>query len=218
MKRLISAVSVAAALSMAPALALAATPAQEGTTATARQDLDGRIHQRIRADRSLRGYDIDVSVTDRVATLSGTVATEQQKLRAGRLAHVSGVRRVDNNITVDREAVRGTTGRLERGAESVGRTGEHGAETVGRTGEHVASKTGEVATDGWITSRIHERFIGVDELKGSDISVDTDNHVVTLKGSVLSEEGRRKAVEIAKSTEGVHDVVDHLIIGRRDRH
>lgn len=206
MKRLISAISVAAALSMAPALAVAATAPQEGTTASARHDLDGRIHQRLKADRSLKGYDIDASVTDRVATLSGTVATEQQKIRAGRLARVSGIRRVDNNITVDRDAVRGTTGRLE-----------HGAEEVGRTGEHAAAKTGEVATDGWITSRIHERFMGVDELKGSDISVDTNDHVVTLKGSVLSEAGRRKAVEIAKNTEGVHDVVDHLIIGRRDR-
>lgn len=204
MKRLISAVSVAAALSMAPALAVAATTPQEGTTAAAHQDVNARIHQRLRADRSLRGYDIDVSVNDRVATLSGTVATEQEKLHAGRLARVDGVRKVDNNIRVDHDAVKGTTGRVE-----------HGAEDVGRTGEHAAAKTGEVVTDGWITTRIHQRFMGVDELKGSDISVDTNDHVVTLKGTVLSEAGRRRAVELAKGTEGVHDVVDHLTIGRK---
>lgn len=205
MKKLIWTFGLAATLALAPGAAGTAV-AQEGAVVNSHHDVDARIQQRLKADRSLRGYDIDVSVTDRVATLTGTVATRQEKARAGRLAHVSGVRRVDNNITVDRSAVRGTTGRLENGAKEIGRTGEHAAE-----------KTGEVATDGWITSRIHERFMGVDALKGSDIDVDTNNHVVTLKGTVLSEAGRREAVRIAKGTEGVHEVVDHLTIGRKDR-
>lgn len=205
MKRLIWTFGLAATLSLAPGSARIAT-AQVTTTGAEQHNVDARIHQRLKADRSLRGYDIDVSVTDRVATLTGTVATRQEKARAGRLAHVNGVRRVDNNITVDRSAVHGTTGRIENGAKDIGRTGEHAAE-----------KTGEVATDAWITSRIHERFMGVDVLKGSDIDVDTNNHVVTLKGTVLSAAGRRKAVELAKGTEGVHDVVDHLRIGRKDR-
>ncbi|HET9834478.1 MAG TPA: BON domain-containing protein [Vicinamibacterales bacterium] len=75
------------------------------------------------------------------------------------------------------------------------------------------SKTGEVITDGWITSRIHERFVGETLLKHSDISVDTDKHVVTLTGTVVSAAGRRKATSIAKGTEGVHAVVNHLTIG-----
>jgi hyperosmotically inducible protein len=203
MKQLIWTFGLAAALTLAPGAAGTAA-AQEGTTATAHRDLDARIHQRLKADRSLRDYDIDVSVTGRVATLSGTVATRQEKTHAGRLAHVNGITRVENDITVDRSAVRGTSGRFENGAKD-----------VGRTGEHAAAKTGEVVTDGWITSRIHERFVGVDLLKDSNIDVDTNNHVVTLKGSVLSQAGRRKAVEIAKGTEGVHDVVDHLTVGRK---
>ncbi|HVD93073.1 MAG TPA: BON domain-containing protein [Vicinamibacterales bacterium] len=68
-------------------------------------------------------------------------------------------------------------------------------------------------TDGWITSRVHERFITDDLLKGSDISVDTEKHVVTLKGTVMSAAGRRKAASIALRTEGVHRVVNHLTIG-----
>jgi hyperosmotically inducible protein len=75
------------------------------------------------------------------------------------------------------------------------------------------SKTGEVMTDGWITTRVHSRFVGQPLLKDSDISVDTDNHVVTLKGTVKSRSGRTKAVDIAKHTEGVHRVVNRLTIG-----
>ena len=75
------------------------------------------------------------------------------------------------------------------------------------------SKTGEVMTDGWITTRVHSRFVGEDLLKDSDISVDTSNHVVTLKGTVLARTGRTRAGTIARQTEGVRRVVNRLTIG-----
>lgn len=75
------------------------------------------------------------------------------------------------------------------------------------------SKTGEVMTDGWITSRVHERFVGEDLLKNSDISVDTSKHVVTLTGTVTGRAGRARAASVAKHTEGVHRVVNRLTVG-----
>jgi len=75
------------------------------------------------------------------------------------------------------------------------------------------SKTGEVMTDEWITGRVHARFVDEDLLKGSDISVDTRKHVVTLKGTVTGKAGRAQATKVAKGTEGVHSVVNHLTIG-----
>jgi hyperosmotically inducible protein len=75
------------------------------------------------------------------------------------------------------------------------------------------SKTGEVMTDGWITTRVHERFIGEDLLKDSDISVDTSHHVVTLTGTVIGRTGRARAARVAMGTEGVRRVVNRLTIG-----
>jgi hyperosmotically inducible protein len=75
------------------------------------------------------------------------------------------------------------------------------------------SKTGEVITDVWITGRVHSGFIGQDTLKDSDISVDTKDHVVTLKGTVKTPAGRAKAATIAKNVEGVHRVVNRLTVG-----
>ena len=74
------------------------------------------------------------------------------------------------------------------------------------------SKTGEVITDGWITTHVKAKFVGEDLLKGSDIDVDTNDHVVTLKGTVTSAAGRRRAAAQAKEVEGVHSVVNHLTI------
>ena len=75
------------------------------------------------------------------------------------------------------------------------------------------SKTGEVMTDAWITTRVHERMVGEDLLKDSDISVDTSKHVVTLEGTVMGRAGRERARSVARNTEGVHRVVNHLTIG-----
>ena len=68
-----------------------------------------------------------------------------------------------------------------------------GAKVVGTKTKDGVSKTGEVMTDGWITTRVNSRFVNEDLLKGSDINVDTDQHVVTLKGTVTTAAGRNKA-------------------------
>jgi hyperosmotically inducible protein len=69
---------------------------------------------------------------------------------------------------------------------------------------------GNPVTDGWITMKIHSQFVPEDALEGSDIDVDTNNAVVTLTGTAASEAGRSRAVAIAKTTDGVKNVVDKL--------
>ena len=75
------------------------------------------------------------------------------------------------------------------------------------------SKTGEVITDEWITTKVHAQFVNEDLLKDSNISVDTSKRIVTLKGTVVGRAGRTKAGNIARHTEGVRRVVNHLTIG-----
>ena len=75
------------------------------------------------------------------------------------------------------------------------------------------SKTGEVMTDTWVTSRVAARFVDEPLLKDSNINVDTGKHIVTLKGTVTSKAGRTKAASVARGTEGVRSVVNHLTIG-----
>jgi len=92
-----------------------------------------------------------------------------------------------------------------------------GAKTVAGKTKDGLSKTGEVMTDGWITGRVSARFVDEDLLKGSDINVDTDQQVVTLKGTVVTAAGRRKATSVAKGTEGVRRVVNQLNIAAAKR-
>jgi osmotically-inducible protein OsmY len=42
--------------------------------------------------------------------------------------------------------------------------------------------------------------------------VDTDDHIVTLEGTVLSSRGRARAGVVARQTEGVHRVINKLTV------
>jgi hyperosmotically inducible periplasmic protein len=78
--------------------------------------------------------------------------------------------------------------------------------------KNAASQSGNAIKDSWITLKVHSQFVPEDALKDSDIDVDTSNGVVMLNGTVASEAGRAKAISIAKATDGVKNVMDHLRI------
>jgi osmotically-inducible protein OsmY len=77
-----------------------------------------------------------------------------------------------------------------------------------------AARAGEELADGWVTTKVQARYFSDREIKGRHIDVNTRDGIVTLNGYVPSEDARRRAVEIAKSTEGVKQVTDQLGIGQ----
>jgi hyperosmotically inducible protein len=110
-------------------------------------------------------------------------------------------------------ASQGVVDKTKEGAEKTKDAVVKGAKVVGDKTEDGLSKTGEVMTDGWITARVNQRFVGERLLKDSNINVDTSKHVVTLKGTVMGPAGRARATRVARGTEGVHRVINQLIIG-----
>ena len=229
-------VLVVSALALAPLSAGASPQPQAGVSnSVARpvaasaakpsdKTIDDRIEKRVQADPSLKKYDIDVQVEAGVVTLTGTVATRTQKAQAGRLANVTGVSKVDNQLTVD-PAVRPSTAKkvedkvatgaakTKEGVEIAADKTKEGVEiAVDKTKEGL-SKTGEVISDTWITTKVKTTFVGEALLKGSDISAETTDHVVTLSGSVTTAAARARAIALTQKIEGVNRVIDRLTIG-----
>ncbi len=153
--------------------------------------LKDRIAFRLETSPMVERYDLQVSVDGGLATIAGAVATAGQRVEAARLADVEGVTAVQNNIVVDTEVDR----------------------TLAERAKADMTKTGEPITDGWITAKIRWFFVGDDLLKGREINVDTNKHVVTLKGTVTTSAGKNRAGVLAKRTSGVHRVVNQLTIG-----
>ena len=203
-----------AALTLAPSVARAQAPS---TTKSAEKvddsTLDKRIETRVKADAMLKHDKIDVDVKDTVVTLTGTVHSHGESQRAEHLAKIAGVSRVDNKLEVETAA---TTGAGEKSKGTMEKAGDKTGKAMDKAGEKTkdaASATGEAITDTWITTDLAAKFVDEPTLKGSNINVDTKDHVVTLKGTVMSEAGRARAVAIAKGTKGVSRVIDTITIG-----
>jgi osmotically-inducible protein OsmY len=251
-----------AGVAFAPPAALAQAAQTPSTTQKVDDGaLKSRIESRLKSSASLKDSDIDVEVDNGVVTLTGTVHSEAQSVRARSLAKVTGVTDVNNKLTVDSKTARTidkagektdramdkaadkTDQASGKAADKTQKAADKSASTAQKAGkktENVLEKagirieddkttgtSGKPATvkgkddvidvdaninDAWITTKVKTNFVNEDALKGSDINVDSNNHVVTLKGTVASAAGRARAVQLAKSTKGVTRVIDQLTI------
>jgi osmotically-inducible protein OsmY len=166
--------------------------------------LTTRIQAQYFTTTDVKGRNIDVtSTSDGVVTLRGEVENEQERRRAIEIAqNTDGAARVEDHLRVTGAVA--TTGR-ER--EDAPRDREAEARTT--------------QPDGWVTTKIQAKYFMDGDVRARDINVDTNNGVVTLRGTVRSEAERRQAVALARNTDGVRDVQDQLTLdptaGRDDR-
>jgi hyperosmotically inducible protein len=94
------------------------------------------------------------------------------------------------------------------------RAREVGAEV----GEAVATSANEAkraTANAAVTSKIKAKMALDDRVKAANIDVDTVGSIVTLSGRVGSEDERARAVALARETDGVTSVVDHLTVAGR---
>lgn len=68
------------------------------------------------------------------------------------------------------------------------------------------------ASDTVVTSMVKARLAGEGAVPSSDIQVTTNDGVVTLEGTVPSEQARTTAESVVRSTQGVARVVNHLVV------
>jgi osmotically-inducible protein OsmY len=67
-------------------------------------------------------------------------------------------------------------------------------------------------TDGALTAKIKSKMALDDHVKARAIDVDTSDSVTTLSGVVGSADERKRALQLARDTEGITRVVDKLEI------
>jgi hypothetical protein len=67
-------------------------------------------------------------------------------------------------------------------------------------------------SDAGITTKVKSKLAQDDTVKASQVNVDTKDKVVTLTGTVDNDAAKTRAVELARDTTGVRDVVDNLSV------
>jgi hyperosmotically inducible protein len=75
-----------------------------------------------------------------------------------------------------------------------------------------ADEAQRAVVNGTLTAKIKAKMALDDRVKAANIDVDTTGSVVTLTGRVSSDEERRRAVQLARETDGVTSVIDRLAV------
>ena len=87
---------------------------------------------------------------------------------------------------------------------------EGGVKSV-RNNLQIGEKTwGESFNDKWLVSKIKSKLIAEPEIRSLNIDVDVHKGIVTLTGIVGDKYQKKRAIEVAKATEGARGVVDNL--------
>ena len=202
-----------------------ATPkAKKAGQAVSDASVTTAVKTRLMKDKVARGSDINVKTDDGVVTISGAVPTAADKARIGRLVrNTSGVKRVANDLTVSAAAT-GTTGtsddtkivikddttpKVKKGANAVVEGSKKAAHAV----KGAAEKTADVTTDASITTAVKTRLMKDDVARATSIDVDTDDGVVTIRGTVPTQVDKDRIGKLVEDTSGVKRVVNDLKIG-----
>ena len=107
-----------------------------------------------------------------------------------------------------RPAAAGTTGAVDVNAAR-----ERGAE-VGEKVAVAAAKVRDQAQEAALTTKIKAKMVLDDTIKARSIDVSTEGTTVTMSGVVRSAAERERAVQLARETTGVTQVIDRLKIER----
>ena len=91
---------------------------------------------------------------------------------------------------------------------------EEGKKLLDKTSDATHSAAVAIG-DAAITTAVKTKFLADSTVKGMAINVDTDGGVVTLTGTVTSAAESRRAVTLARETDGVKSVVNHLKVGSK---
>ena len=87
---------------------------------------------------------------------------------------------------------------------------QSGVESAGQKVDSSMNKVGNFMDDSAITAKVKAALVDHENIKSTDISVKTEQKVVTLSGFVESQAQAEAAVSVAKGVEGVTSVSDKL--------
>jgi len=196
-------------------------------------DLTSRVRRRLVANATLKSYPIDAIVDGGGATLTGSVATASQKSQAGKLAKITGVIKVNNDIVVDptlppagksaaqrtKASAADAAAKTKEAFEAAGETTKDAVATAGEKTALAAQKTentvehaGEATKDAMRTTggAINDTWI-TSKVKANFVGEDLLSHSdisVSTSGHVVTLKGTVKTAAGKSRAEEIAQMVE----------
>lgn len=153
--------------------------------------ITGSIKSKFLWNDHVEGLDINVDTYNGVVKLKGEADTSANRNLAEQIAqNTEGVRRVENHLTIEGEAVD-----MDDDSNNV-------------------YKSDNRLRDAWIDGKVESALLVNTHLNNFTIDTEVKNNEVFLTGTVRSEVDKELATEIAKSIEGVKNVENDLVVKR----
>jgi osmotically-inducible protein OsmY len=165
---------------------------EQGQSAVKDAWLHGKLESALLFNDQLNSFDIDTDVRNGVAFMKGAVESDIDRDLAGEIAEsIDGVTSVRNELVVDKA-------KANMASRSEGATEREGFK------RSVLNAT--------LTARIKSQLLLNGNTTGTDINVDSNDGIVTLSGSVETDEEKELAIRIASNTSGTQSVNDRLTV------
>jgi hyperosmotically inducible protein len=152
----------------------------------------GLIEGAITFNDHLYEYELEITVTQNTAMLSGIVANETERQLAEQIAlSIYGIDSVENNLVIGTLSANTSYG-----------------------GIHYEDRS-QIHSDAIVTTKVKSQLLANKETNSLEINVDTNDRVVTLTGQVRNDIEKELAYYITRNTGGVRHVVNKLEIEPR---
>lgn len=178
------------------------------------------IRSQLAYNTAYQDLDIAVEVEDGGVELEGYVPTEEQKQAVETTVRaVPGVRQVQNKLVVGEplltRASRAASTVAESATDLARRAGQAASEAAQRVDEKIRGESGQrdlkgALSDNWVEKRIEANIALNRNVSILDLDVEVQSGVCTLSGSVIAEQQRQLAEDIARTTPGVAEVVNKV--------
>lgn len=147
-----------------------------------------RVKSRLLWNAETQGLQINVDTRDGVVSLEGRVASGAEADLAAQIArNTSGVRDVKSRLEVDPDD-----------------------ENLQQRAKQSARSLGQDISDAWITAKVKVSLLYTKSVDGTAISVATRDRVVSLNGTLESQDAIARAVRTARGIVGVEEVRSEL--------
>lgn len=165
-------------------------PADAGDDRIDDASVTSRIQAKYFLDPSMKERRIEVDTRERVVTLRGELASDNERAQALLLARTTeGVERVEDALTVNAALA-----------------------PAGASGELVPAPPH--ADDEALVARVQARWSAEPDLKALSIQVTAKDGVLLVEGTLPTAAVSERAIAVARGTEGVVQVIDRIRTGR----
>jgi hyperosmotically inducible periplasmic protein len=176
-------------------------------------EITSAVKTKLLADKTVSGSKIDVDTSDGIVTLSGPVRTAAERNQALRLARgTKGVKSVTNKLTLETAGTTGSEPKVKVKDTTKQNDDDKTKVVIKDDTTPKVKSAGRKIADAEITTSVKTKLATVKGVIANDINVDTNDGVVTLKGSVPDAAQKAKAAEVAHNTAGVKRVVNELTV------